>query len=83
MLSPELLTRQHLPLNREQVFEDLCRAIRADGRSIATIAELANVHYGTIYKWLDRITMSPKLTTMVQVAKAMGYKLALVPDRSH
>ena len=65
--------------NRMAIFMDLIHAIEEelDSRTVNSIAEEAGVSPGTITKWTDGTTMTPRIDTMVKVAKVLELELAL------
>jgi len=48
------------------------------GYDFTWLANEANVCKATLYNWCEGKTKHPRFTTLVRVAKAVGYKLVLV-----
>lgn len=53
---------------------------RLEGRDLAEVAELAGVHYNTLWWWLNGDTSSPLFNNLVKVANVLGYELELVDN---
>jgi DNA-binding phage protein len=47
------------------------------GYNLESVADLARCAHGTLYNWMSGKTRSPRLCTMINVAKAVGYTLKL------
>lgn len=60
---------------RNSEFEKLCTVIRS--QDINRVAKRAKVAPATLYFWLDGTTTGPRLTTLVKVARAVGYDIKL------
>ncbi|MCG7984754.1 MAG: hypothetical protein JAY90_18630 [Candidatus Thiodiazotropha lotti] len=69
-----------------QVFEDVKDELRIHDESdpsenydIQHIAELANIHCSTLYKWIgDNPPRSPLMRTIHAVAEVLGFEIRLV-----
>jgi DNA-binding phage protein len=46
--------------------------------NVRATAEFAGVAPATIYFWLDGTTRQPRLTTIIKVASAVGFDIALI-----
>lgn len=42
-----------------------------------SVAYAAGCHVNTLYHWLDGTTQAPRLSTIVNVCRAIGYELTL------
>ena len=73
---------------RAEIFSDLVALIEAevgyhDGRTtrgrnnINVLADRADVSYSTIFNWVFGSTRNPHINTMIKVADALGYDIAL------
>jgi DNA-binding phage protein len=61
-----------------QVFEDIKQELSVMSTDEhKDLAEEAGCHYRTLYNWAMEITLTPRLSTFVKVARAMGYELCL------
>jgi DNA-binding phage protein len=47
------------------------------GYNLESVAESAGCAHGTLYNWMTGKTKSPRLCTIVKVAKAVGCRLTL------
>lgn len=72
------------PLKREAFVEDLFGLVRSDRRTSYEIAYLAAVSITTIDKWRDKdkAPISPRVHTIVAVARLYGYTVALAKTSS-
>ena len=41
------------------------------------IAEIADIHWGTLYSWTSLRTRTPRIDTLCRVARALGYDIVL------
>lgn len=67
------LAKKHLLLNSVKAFDRLKEMVWE--YNIEYLANAANVCQATLYNWCDGTTQHPRLTTVVKVAKAMGYEV--------
>jgi len=58
-----------------EVFEDIKAELR--GYNVDWVSDHAGVSKAAIYFWLDGTTRQPRLSTIVKVAKALGYRVVL------
>ena len=66
---------------KEQDAFDTLKAI-IWGYDFTWLANEAGVCKATLYQWCEGRTKHPRFTTLVKVAKAVGYKLTLVKSGS-
>jgi len=57
------------------VFSDLKSILNT--YNLESVAELAGCAHGTLYNWMTGRTKSPRLCTIIKVAKAVGCELKL------
>jgi len=57
------------------IFSDLKGIL--SGYNLESVAESAGCAYGTLYNWMAGKTKSPRLCTIIKVAKAVGCELKL------
>ena len=63
-----------------EVFEELKDHLRT--YHIESVADAADVHYSTLYHWIEDVTVAPRISTMVKVANAIGFDIRLVMNKS-
>ena len=47
------------------------------GYNLESVADCAGVHLTTLYHWLEGRTHAPRISTLVKVADAVGYRIEL------
>jgi len=70
------VAKKHLILNSVKAFDQLKELVWE--YNIGYLAGAADVCQATLYNWCDGTTQHPRLTTVVKVAKAMGYEVTFV-----
>ena len=70
------VAKKHLVLNSVKAFDQLKELVWE--YNIEYLAGAAGVCQATLYNWCDGTTQHPRLTTVVKVAKAMGYEVTFV-----
>jgi len=58
-----------------KAFEELKDILK--NYNLETVADVAGVHFTTLYNWLSGKTKNPHLRTFIKVAKAMGFEVML------
>jgi DNA-binding phage protein len=62
-----------------RAFVQLLAAIRKDPRAVEAIAAASGVDRNTIWFWVEGKTTNPNIAQVDKVARAMGFKLELIP----
>lgn len=70
--------KPHL-VEREEIFLDIIYELeKHNDEEKRRIALEASVHYTTLYNWTSFKTVAPRISTLVRVARVLGYDIALV-----
>lgn len=67
-------------VNRDPEFEKLCNVLR--NSNLQEVADRSGVHVTTLYNWIECRTYGPRITTLVKVAKAVGFRFKLTRKRN-
>ena len=62
-------------------FYELCYQLSI-AKDIKSIANAAEVHFTTLYKWARFETTTPRYTTFCKVAHALGYTIRLTKSKA-
>jgi DNA-binding phage protein len=68
---------KQITINRSEIFSDLISILDAEGVDLNRLAEDASVSLQTLRNWLWGTTFNPHINTMLKVADALGYDIAL------
>lgn len=63
--------------HKDDVFQVLLGLIHSHGH-LSRLAKQADVSTQTLYNWMHKSVTYPRLSTVIKVAKALGYKVRLV-----
>lgn len=65
-------------MERDDIFNAVVDALNATQQSLPDIAERAGVSPPTLYNWVNGVTISPRLSTLLKVVPEVGMELALL-----
>lgn len=77
----QLAARKKAEKFQAKMLKELIKHIPSDWTGMRELAHDAGVSAFTLYSWVEGITVSPRLNTMIKVATAVGYSIELVKPR--